>query len=307
MDLQPTPAQNRRGILAMIASMAIFTANDTFTKLARVDLPVGEILFIRGVFAGLVSLALVVAFGETRKLHLALRAPVLARACMEAAVAFTFILAIGHMPLADLTAIMQTTPLLIALYCALTGIAPMGPRRWAAVVVGFLGVLLVVKPGGAGIGLDTALALGSAVLVASRDMVTRRLDPAIPSVVVLFATSVIVGSAGAALSLVESWKPVSGVTVAMLGTAGFCVAIGHLCAIIAFRGVDVAVVSPFRYSVMLWATLAGFVVFGDVPDAAALCGSALIAGSGLYTVHRERIRAAEAARLSMEAEAGSST
>ena len=307
MSLQPTPAQNRRGILAMVASMAIFTANDTFTKLARVDLPVGEILFIRGVFAGIVSLVLVIAFGETRNLHLALRAPVLARACMEAAVAFTFILAIGHMPLADLTAIMQTTPLLIALYCALTGIAPMGPRRWAAVVVGFLGVLLVVKPGGAGIGLDTALALGSAVLVASRDMVTRRLDPAIPSVVVLCATSVIVGSAGAALSLVESWKPVSGGTVAMLGAAGVCVAIGHLCAIIAFRGVDVAVVSPFRYSVMLWATLAGFTVFGDVPDVAALCGAALIAGSGLYTVHRERIRAVEAARLSMRPEPGSST
>ena len=289
MNLPPTPAQNRRGILAMVASMAVFTANDTFTKLARVDLPVGEVLFIRGIFAGLVSLALVVAFGETRKLHLALRAPVLARAGMEVAVAFTFILAIGHMPLADLTAILQTTPLLIALYCALTGIAPMGPRRWAAVLVG--------KPGAAGIGLETALALASAVLVASRDMVTRRLDPAIPSVVVLCATSVIVAAAGAALSMVETWKPVSGGTVAMLGVAGVCVAVGHLCAIIAFRGVDVAVVSPFRYSVMLWATLAGFIVFGDVPDAAALAGAALIAGSGLYTVHRERIRAAEAARL----------
>ncbi len=307
MSLPPTPAQNRRGILAMVASMAIFTANDTFTKLARVDLPVGEVLFIRGVFAGMVSLALVVAFGETRKMHLAFRAPVLARAGMEAAVAFTFILAIGHMPLADLTAIMQTTPLLIALYCALTGIAPMGPRRWAAVLVGFLGVLLVVKPGGAGIGLDTALALGSAVLVASRDMVTRRLDDAIPSVVVLFATSVIVAAAGGALSMVENWKPVSVGTVAMLGLAGFCVAVGHLFAIIAFRSVDVAVVSPFRYSVMLWATLAGFLVFGDVPDAAALAGAALIAGSGLYTVHRERIRAAEAARLLTRHDVRSST
>ena len=64
MSPAPTPAQNRRGILAMVASMAIFTANDTFTKLARVDLPVGEVLFIRGIFAGLVSLALVVAFGK---------------------------------------------------------------------------------------------------------------------------------------------------------------------------------------------------------------------------------------------------
>lgn len=97
--------------------------------------------------------------------------------------------------------------------------------------------------------------------------------------------------------MVESWKPVSIGTIAMLGVAGVCVAVGHLCAIIAFRGVDVAVVSPFRYSVMLWATLAGFLVFGDVPDAAAFTGAALIAGSGLYTVHRERIRAAEAARL----------
>ena len=72
MDLQPTPAQNRRGILAMVASMAIFTANDTFTKLARVDLPVGEVLFVRGVFAGIVSLVLVFAFGAIRQLRLAL-------------------------------------------------------------------------------------------------------------------------------------------------------------------------------------------------------------------------------------------
>ena len=288
---------NSRGIVFMLLAMAFFVTNDTFMKLARADLPAGQVMAIRGAFGIVFTVAFVIAMGEVRRVRHVLRGIVMARAALELAVAICFIVALGHLPLADITAMGQSAPLLIAAYVALAGHEQMGWRRWSAIVVGFIGVLMVVRPGGAGFDVYSVLGLMSAVLVAARDLVTRFVPRDVPTVLILSATTLVVASGGLAMGLVEDWRPASWAAIGHLALAGLFVTLGHYCVISAFRGVDIAVVSPFRYSVVLFAVLFGIAFFGEIPDAVASAGTLLIVASGLYTLHRERVKRREIALL----------
>jgi drug/metabolite transporter (DMT)-like permease len=293
-------AANKRGIIAMVLAMAFFVTNDSFMKLAREDLPAGQVMAIRGAFGVLFTLGLVIAMGELGRIRLVLRRIVVVRAALELAVAVCFIIALGHLPLADITAMGQSAPLLIAAYLALRGQEQMGWRRWSAVVIGFAGVLLVVKPGGPGFTIYAVLGLMSAVLVAARDLVTRFVPREVPTVLILATTTGLVALGGGAMGLAEEWQTPSAAVVAHLALAGLFVTLGHYCVISAFRDVEIAVVSPFRYSVVLFAVIYGIVIFGHVPDALAMAGTLLIVMSGLYTLHRERIRRRDIAAAAMK-------
>ncbi|MFO1149169.1 MAG: DMT family transporter [Alsobacter sp.] len=287
----PSAADNRRGILALTLAMAFFVTNDTLTKLASESLPPGEIMTIRGVFASLLAMGLAAWMGHAARWRLLLQRRVMVRAIIELLVAVAFLSALGHMALGDLTSVMQASPLITALICAVTGLEPMGWRRWLAVIAGFAGVLLVVRPTGESFGWASWTALAAASLVAARDLVTRQIRSEVPTVLVLVATSIVVMAGGLLLIPVETWSPPSPRVATELAFAGLFVAAGHYFSIAGFRHVDVAVVSPFRYSIILWAGLFGFLVFDERPDLTALLGAAVIAASGLYTVHRERVRA----------------
>ncbi len=293
-------AANRRGIISMMLAMAFFVTNDTFMKLAREELPAGQVMAIRGIFGAVFTAAFVVAMGEARRARMVLRGSVLLRGSLELAVAVCFIIALGHLPLADITAMGQSAPLLLAAYVAVRGQERMGWRRWSAVFIGFLGVLLVVKPGGAGFGIYSVLGILAAVLVAGRDLATRRIPREIPTVLILSTTAVLVPLGGLAMGLVETWRTPSWPVVGHLALAGLFVTLGHYFVIGAFRGVEIAVVSPFRYSVVLFAVAYGLVVFGEVPDTLGAIGTMMIVGSGLYTLHRERIRRREYATRAAE-------
>ncbi|GGH14343.1 membrane protein [Alsobacter metallidurans] len=284
-------AQNRRGILSMMAAMAIFTTSDTMMKIVREAAPPGEVVFIRGAFAILFSLVLLFGLGQIRRLPDTLSGWVALRAGLEAVVAICFVIALGHLPLADLTAIGQSAPILIAVACAVSGLEPMGWRRWLAVLVGFGGVLLVVRPTGSHFDAYSFVALLSAFFVAGRDLVTRSIPRAIPTAAILTATSTAVCLSGLGMITVENWVHLAPVQWLYLIGAGAAVMLGQFFVITAFRDVDVSVVSPFRYSVIIWAVLAGAIVFGELPDAMTITGAALVIGSGIYTIHRERIRA----------------
>lgn len=293
-------AANKRGIIAMVLAMAFFVTNDSFMKLAREDLPAGQVMAIRGAFGVVFTLGLVIAMGEIARVRLVLRRIVVVRAALELAVAICFIIALGHLTLADITAMGQSAPLLIAAYLALRGQEQMGWRRWTAVAVGFAGVLLVVKPGGPGFNVYAVLGLMSAVLVAARDLVTRFVPREVPTVLILATTTGLVALGGGAMGLAEEWRTPSTAVVLHLALAGLFVTLGHYCVISAFRDVEVAVVSPFRYSVVLFAVIYGIVIFGHVPDALAIAGTLLIVMSGLYTLHRERIRRRDIAAAAMK-------
>jgi drug/metabolite transporter (DMT)-like permease len=295
------PSENRLGILTMCAAMALFVTNDALLKLATAALPPGQIMAVRGVFASVLALGLVLALREGSGLR-GLRQPmVLARAGLEALVAFLYITSLAFLPLANITAILQATPIIMTLIAVAFGLERVGWRRWSAIAVGFCGVLLVVKPDPGAFDVYALVALCSAGGVAVRDLITRRIAGHVPSSVVTFSTTTTVGLSGAAIGLTETWQPLHGPQLALLAAAAVLVTAGNLCIIVAFRRGDVAVVSPFRYTIVVMSIGLGYLVFGELPDLLAGAGIVLIAGSGLYTLHREQARRRMAASAPAEA------
>jgi drug/metabolite transporter (DMT)-like permease len=291
LEIIVSPAiANRRGILAMLTAMTLFTGNDTLTKIATESLPPGQIMAVRGAFSLLLTLSIMVAMGEARHLK-ELKSPIVAgRGLLEAAVALTFLTALGHLQLANITAILQATPIIITVLTVILGLESVRWRRWAAIVIGFAGVLLIVKPSPSGFNLYAGLALFSAALVAVRDLATRAIASHIPTVLVTLSTTVTVTLLGCALSLGEDWQPLTSALWLQLAGAAILVTLGNLAIIKAFRLGELSVVSPFRYSVILTSLLSGFIVFGELPDLVSVLGIILIVSSGLYTIHREQVR-----------------
>lgn len=286
----PSPRATLHAIMAMCAAMALFVVNDTLVKLVTATLQPGLIMTIRGAFATAFVLLFLVLRGELGALRQVRHPLVLVRAVLEGLTAACFITALTRMAIADITAILLTSPLLITAASALLLGETVRWRRWAAVIVGFAGMLLVAQPGGSGMadGLAVTLAIASAVLVAVRDLLTRRIPPAIPSLSIALTTTVGATLTGLILSLGQSLPPVGLSALAALFLAALAVALGNIAIILAFRDSEVSVVSPYRYTVIVWAVLAGVMVFGEWPGAPALLGIALIVGSGLYTLYREQ-------------------
>jgi drug/metabolite transporter (DMT)-like permease len=288
------PAVNRRGILATLLAGVFWTCTDAFGKLATDAYPTGEIMAIRGMFAVALAVAVVVATGHARVLWRGARlfvSPVVSiRALFDAAVVLTFYKALPHMQLGNITAISQTTPIIMTLMAAALGMERIGWRRFLAISAGFSGVMLIVKPSADGLTLYAVLAVVSAALVAARDLLTRYIDPAIPSPIIALMTAVAGGLAGLALSATEEWQPLVVTPTLYLVLAGLLVTLGNLSIVIAFRNTDVGVIAPFRYFGILMALLLGYMIFGDLPDVISIAGIVLIMASGIYTMHRERVR-----------------
>ena len=288
-------AANRLGINAMVASQASFAVSDTLVKLATASLPPGEIMAIRGLFATVFLLAALLATGGARHLRHVRQPIVLLRALMEASITILFVLAIAQLPIGNFTAILLSTPLMITAFAVFAMSAKIGWRRWLAIVIGFGGVVMVAKPAAGDFNAAAGLAIACAVLVALRDLVTRRVPAHIPSLVITFATTFATFCVGAALMVLQPLASPSAAQALGLALAAACVTLANFFVILATRTADISVVAPFRYAVMPFALVSGFMVWGDVPDFWAACGIALIVASGLYAFYRERLRARAAA------------
>jgi drug/metabolite transporter (DMT)-like permease len=286
---------NRRGILAIVAATATFTANDTIVKIIARTSPLGEVLFVRGLITCLLVGAVLASLGYLSALRAGLGAVVVMRSGCEALAAILFTTALIHMPLAELSTIVLISPLVITALSVLLLGEIVYWRRWTAIAVGFAGVLCVVKPTPSAFDAWALLGILCAFASASRDLLTRRLDPRIPTIVVSFMAAVAATIAGALLGLWESWRALAPAEVGLLAVAAVLLATGNFLVVIAFRGPEISVVAPFRYSILLWAGIAGFIVFGEVPDRWSLTGAALIVGSGVYALHREAVRGREVA------------
>ena len=205
--------------------------------------------------------------------------------------AVSFLAAITHLPLANTSAILQALPLPITLGAALAFREPVGWRRWLAIGAGFIGVLIIVRPGAAGFNQFSLFALTSVVFCAVRDLATKQIPTHIPSLFITLLTTVTVTAAGAAILVpLGGWTPPSGRALGLLALAAVLVLIGYQCIIMALRTGDISAVAPFRYSALLWAMLLGYLVFGDVPDGMMVTGASIIVLSGLYAFYRERKR-----------------
>ncbi|MCC5976699.1 MAG: DMT family transporter [Salinarimonas sp.] len=283
---------NRRGIIAMLCAGLFFVTNDTVIKLASDVFSTSQMMAIRGIFSTCFALVIVMAMGQLGYLR-RLASPLVAlRATLEATVAFLFITALALLPLANVTAILQATPIIMTLMTVALGLERVGWRRWGAILVGFAGMLLIVQPSPEGFNVSILFALSAAVLVSIRDLVTRRIADDIPSPVIAASTTMAVGLAGFVIGFVrgEEWTPFLVPETTYLIVAAVLVTLANLSIVMAFRNVEVSVVSPFRYAVVIFALMLGYFVFGDLPNLLAIAGMGLVVGAGIYTIHREHVR-----------------
>jgi drug/metabolite transporter (DMT)-like permease len=287
--------RSMRGIAAMVAAQVAFLLNDTLNKIASEVLPMGEIIFIRGAFATLLVGAIVIAMGLHKQLWRLRHRLVPVRILGELGGTYFFIVALFHMPIGNVMMIFQAVPLAVSAGAALFFGEHVGWRRWAAVGVGFLGVLIVVRPGLGGFDVFGALVLVSVCFVAFRDLATRALPAAIPTLCLSLATACAVAVMGGLMGFAEEWRIPASKNLIEVGGASVFLTIGYVTSIIAMRNGDMSLTASFRYVGVVFAILAGYLVWRDVPDTPTIVGSLIIIGAGLYTLWREH-RLARAGR-----------
>lgn len=285
-------AANRRGILAMAGGMACFVVNDSLVKYVSESLPAAQLIFLRGVFATALLVAIAHAMGGTRQLGALLDRRVVIRALFDAFATMTYLTSLFHLPIANATAINMATPLFITLFAVIAFKEQVGTGRWLAIVTGFTGVLLVVQPSGAAFNAYALLCLGGTVLHASRDLLTRTIHRGIPSILITLSTAVAVTLLSGALSLFTPWRPVNAAQLALLAAASVFLSGGYFLLTVAMRGGEMSLIAPFRYTALVFALVLGYLVWGDVPNPLAWTGIALLVAAGLYVLHGERARAA---------------
>jgi drug/metabolite transporter (DMT)-like permease len=275
------PARTLPAIAAMLAAMAIFTANDTLMKQVAAELPAAQVIFLRGLFASLVLGLVVFATDARRRLSGLLDPRVNIRSAIEFVSIVCFVLALARQPIADVIALSQTAPLVLLLVASVVMRERIGVWRWALVGVGFLGALMVTQPGGAGFDPFLLFAFGSALVQAARDLISRDVRRDIPFTVVALSTVLVVAILAGLLCLVTETKPVAGWHWGYMAVSGALLAGAHACLFLAFRLGQASVVSPFGYSATLWAVLAGAIVFSDTPNGLALAGILVLTVSGV--------------------------
>jgi drug/metabolite transporter (DMT)-like permease len=276
-----------RGILYMLLGTAFLTANDATMKWLIADYPVGELLFFRGSAVALgVGLVLLRLDGRDGFRVANVKGQAL-RALAMVAGSYLFVSGLAFLPLADAVAIAFAGPLFTtALAVPLLG-ERVGWRRWLAVLVGFAGVLLMTRPGGAMVQWAVLLPLGACLTGALRDIVTRRLTATESSLTTLFYTTAAV-SLGGLLTLPGGWSVPIPAHLALLLASSTLMGVAHYLQIEAFRLAEAATIVPFRYSSLLWALLFGLLLWGALPEPLVAAGALTVAGAGLYIWYRER-------------------
>jgi drug/metabolite transporter (DMT)-like permease len=278
---------NLRAALLVVVAMAAFCANDAVIKGLSGGIPVGQLMAVRGVFAiGLLLAAL-------PRLGLRVGRPdrfTWLRALGEVAVTFAFLEALARLPIGDTYTLYFAGPLLLTAGAALLLGERVGRRRWAAVALGFVGVLVVMGPPQAW-QLASLVALAAALFSVARDLTTRWIPASVGSGTVALLTGVCVTASGWATALGGGWVPLAWADLGLCALAAVGVAGGYTAFVVALRTGELSFVATFRYSGIPMAMLLGFVVWGDVPGPRMLAGAALIMGAGLYIVLDERRRA----------------
>ena len=282
---------NLSGALTMAIAMAAFTVNDAVVKLVSTELNMGQIMLVRGVVATTMIALLAWRAGVARRLSGVLNPMVLLRAPAEIGATVSFLLALQRLPLANVTAVLQVLPLAVTMGAALVFAEPVGWRRWSAILAGFAGVLIIIRPGFEGFSAFSLLALLAVLFCTVRDLATRRIDADVPTLLVSTLSALGVTIVGGLLIVpLGGWAPVDGAQFGTLAVAAVMVLVGYQCVIISMRTGEISFVAPYRYTGLLWALVLGYAVFGDVPDAAMITGAVIVVGSGLFTLYREQVR-----------------
>ena len=277
----------------MVFAMFGFTVNDMFVKLLGESLPIFEIIAIRGLFICaflMVWLFLLLARNNPPKIPTRTQWPrIVLRAVLEVLATIAFLIALVRIPFADVSAVMQSLPLVVTLGAALFLGEAVRWRRWAAIMVGLFGVLIIIRPGFVGFQGATLLVVLAVLFAAARDIITRTLPADVNSYWVNVATAVSVALFGLiATTALGQWQHIALFQYVLILAAASFLIVGYQCIIRAMRVGEVASVTPFRYTSLLWAIVFGFVVFSEIPDKFTIVGSLIVVITGLFAWYRER-------------------
>lgn len=278
-----------RGIAFMTLAMAAFALEDMFIKLLAARIPLSQILLFIGIGGGL-AFATYARFRRIALVTQALWTPaVILRSISEMTGTLCFVLAISLLPLSTLASIMQAAPLIVTLGGALFLKEPVGWRRWSAIAVGFAGVLLILRPGLDGFDPLALVALAAAASLALRDLATRAVPRETPSLLLTTSGFAMVALAGL-LMLPFGGGPILPDATGWLWLGGALVTgmAAYAAVTAAMRIGDLASVTPFRYTRLIFSISIGVIVFGERPDELTLIGAAIILVAGLYTILRAR-------------------
>lgn len=278
----------------MIGGGLLLTMNDGVVKWLSGDYQVGQILTFRGAAAVILITGVLLWRREFNIFEVRYPKVQLLRAVLMIASTFLFVNGLRLMPLADTVAIAFVGPIFVTALAPILLSERVGWRRWSAVLVGFAGVLIILRPGGDGLHWAALLPAGAALCGACRDLLTRGISHGEASGTTLFYSTLGVALAGA-VTAPFGWQTPALADLGLFVVAGMLLSIAHFLHIETFRFAEAAVVTPFKYSALLWAMAIGFLVWGDIPDNRTLLGAALLIGSGLYIFHREGRRSAKLA------------
>lgn len=277
-----------RGIIFMLLGSALLTVNDTVLKWLTASYPTGQIMFLRGIFVILPVALLVWRAGGLAVLRVNSKGAHALRAACVCTGTFLFITGLAFMPLAEAIAITFAGPLFVTALAAPMLGEIVGWRRWTAVLVGFIGVLIITRPTGEAIQWAALLPLTASLCGALRDLITRKISTGESSIALLCTSTTAVVLAGLATAPI-GWQPVAAFDLGLMVFSGILIGSAHFLLIECFRLAEAALVSPFKYSNLLWAILFGFLVWSDLPDEWTLAGAGIVVVSGLYILRREAL------------------
>lgn len=279
---------NMRGAGYLATTMALFTLGDACTKIVGTDIPLLQYLFLRGLLASIL-IALFAWRTQALRFNLPRKdwALLLMRSGAEMVAVYFFLSALLRMEIANAIAVLQVLPLTVALGATLFFKEPMGKWRVLAILIGFCGTLLIVRPGPSGFSTESIYVLITVAFVTVRDLSARRMSAAVPSLMGALVMALVVTTVSGIAILPDQWTPVSNRTGGLIVLAGFLIAGGYLFSVMSMRVGEITLIAPFRYTSLIFALIFGLLIFGDWPDNLTLLGAAIVIGSGLFTLYRE--------------------
>lgn len=281
---------NLLGAALMTCCVLAYVLNDAVMKLLFADIDFFQAIFLRGLVS-LPPLLVLALMTKTllQKYSAKNQRFMIIRILAEIGTTVTFLTALKHMPLANVTAILQSLPLAITMAAAIFLGEPVGWRRWSAICLGFTGVLIIIRPGLAGFNSYSLLALAAVLLLTVREISTRQLDKKIPTVTVALSTTLGITVFAALMLIGDEWAEINFVSWSLIIAAAAAVTVATLLSVVAMRTGDIGFVSPFRYTSLIGAIGLGILLFGEWPDGITLLGAVIIAFAGIYSLYREQL------------------
>ena len=280
---------NIKGAALMTGCVSAYVINDALMKLLFSEISLFQALFLRSMIivppVVIIAWFAKIAIGNLSNYNKRL---VLLRVGAEVCATIAFLIALKHMPLANVTAILQALPLAITMAAALFLSEPVGWRRWIAILIGFIGVLIIVRPGVNDFNIYSLSAVVALILITVREVFTRKLTSKVPTINVALATVIGIGIFSGIMMIGTEWHPVNASSWLLLLGAGVAVLIGTFLSVMAMQTGEISFVSTFRYTAMLVAIGVGILIFDDWPDQLTLVGTVTIVVTGVYSFYRER-------------------